>query len=167
VTWDMEPGTFYGIYRGTSAYLSDAVLLNEEWINQENFEDTKVDTGVIYYYWIRASDNPQGSNTTGYSSGFSNYDTGWATDSNMYVGNNFPSSNIQVMPNPCYDSFRINFAENTSGFFQLYDQMGNLIMLRTVYSGEVLRIDGLSPGMYIMKLIIKDISYYKKIAVSY
>jgi hypothetical protein len=73
--------------------------------------------------------------------------------------------NLQVLPNPCNESFRISFEPNIDAHFQLFDRMGNSVMIRTINSGEILKTSELSSGIYFIKLSINNISYSEKILV--
>lgn len=90
LSWNSIPGLYYGIYRGLTDNPLKATLLTQQWISGNYYNDQDVEPEVNYYYWVRASDNITGSNSTGYSSGFSEYDIGIA------IPDTQPPTNRQV-----------------------------------------------------------------------
>ena len=71
VTWDSVSGaTSYTVYRATS---SGGTKTNLDSTTGTSYDDTSAIVGIIYYYWVKAS-NSYGS------SGYSSYDEGWLKD---------------------------------------------------------------------------------------
>lgn len=91
VTWAASSGaTSYSVWRGTSSSSSSAASLSSS-VSTTSYTDTSATPGVVYYYWVRAS------NTSG-TSGFSSSNTGYrklsppasvsATDGTLTTGVN-------------------------------------------------------------------------------
>jgi len=100
LSWDSVPGLYYGIYRSTGDDPLTATLLTPQWIQGNTYEDIAADAGIVYYYWVRASNTINGSNTSGYSSGFSDYDTGIAINTNTSLNHFEPPLMFKIIPNP-------------------------------------------------------------------
>jgi hypothetical protein len=151
VTWDDQPGKYFGIYRGISNDPLFATLLTEEWIIQSIYLDSLADIGETYYYWVRSSDNIQGSNSMGYASGYSDYDSGWAADTNMSVPILNRNDRIKISPNPCDVYTRIWMADNFDACIRIFDSRGSLCLERTMAAGELLNTMDLPSGVYYLQ----------------
>ena len=155
VTWDDQPGKYFGVYRGISDDPLAAELLTEEWITETYYDDYQGQKGTIYHYRVRSSDNAKGSNSTGYASGFSDYDTGWFVDTNMLVPDWRAGRNLLISPNPCDDHARISMA-NEEGYLQLIDSRGKVVWDRPFMNEAILSTAELSPGIYLLRLVTRD-----------
>jgi len=129
IQWD-EAGDdlYYGIYRNIENNLLTVTLLNTTWIDENYFEDTAVSPNMIYYYFIRSSDNITGSNVSGYASDFSEADSGWV--SNYSLISEFDKiSYINIHPNPFDQEVMIEYTLEKNCFLKilLIDVYGNLI----------------------------------------
>jgi hypothetical protein len=157
VNWNGQPGKLFGIYRGISNDPLEAKLLTEEWISQSTYIDSLAETGKTYYYWVRSSDNSQGSNTTGYASGYSDYDTAWAADTTMSVLTHDLKDRIRISPNPCDEYASITPGNNwADGFLRLFDSRGMLVLEKQFVTGELLVTAKLSPGIYFLQLVARN-----------
>lgn len=82
ITWSPVPRSgYYRVYKGFINQPAAATPLTDHWITETIWDDFTVNPGRQYFYWVRAADNLQGSNSSGYSSGFSEVDTGWLSRS--------------------------------------------------------------------------------------
>jgi len=153
ITWDAQLGKFFGVYRGISDDPLQAVLLNGEWITQATYTDDFALAGQTYYYWVRSSDNLHGSNTTGYASGFSDPDTGWAASSATFISGHGINDDLRISPNPCDDYVRISLAAGRKGLLQLYGQGGRLILQRPIHTDMLIETGSFAPGIYLLQLI--------------
>lgn len=65
VTWNtVSSATHYMVYRSTSSVPNSASPITS-WQTANNYTDYSANTGIIYYYWIKASQNAAGTVTTG------------------------------------------------------------------------------------------------------
>ncbi len=76
ITWQAEPTLFYQVYLSESPDFSDPLPLASGWFQGDAFQDVNVESEKWYYYAVRAADNPEGSNISGYLSGLSAPDSG-------------------------------------------------------------------------------------------
>ena len=81
VTWNPVSGATYEVWRGTSSSTSSASKLGDA--SSTTYDNTTAAPGTTYYYWVKAK------NSAG-TSGFSSYNTGFATSSGP-ANNNFAS----------------------------------------------------------------------------
>jgi hypothetical protein len=127
-----------------------------------------VETGQTYYYWVRSSDNIHGSNTTGYASGYSDHDTGWAVESLTSVTTNDLKDNVRISPNPCDEYVRISMADGRDGLLKLYGPGGRLILQRSIDAEMLLETGTLPEGLYILELITnKGETYTARLLISH
>lgn len=154
VTWDDQPGKYFGIYRGIADDPMGAALLTDEWITEPVFDDYTGQKGTTYHYWVRSSDNSKGSNSTGYASGFSDYDTGWFVDTNMFISDREDEIMLLISPNPC-DEYAIVKSKDKSlyGSLRLFDAMGRLVLEQPFVTEALLPTAWLFPGLYYLHLI--------------
>jgi hypothetical protein len=154
ISWNGQPGKFFGIYRGISDDPLKAELLTEQWISQSSYIDSQVETGKTYYYWVRSSDNIHGSNTTGYASGYSDFDTGWAANSNTSVPAHDLKDRIRISPNPCDELARVIAADSgLDGYLRLFDSRGKLVFEKPFVKEELMATATLDQGIYFLQLI--------------
>lgn len=65
VTWNtVSSATHYMVYRSTSSVPNSASPITS-WQTATNYTDYSANTGIIYYYWIKASQDAAGTVTTG------------------------------------------------------------------------------------------------------
>lgn len=169
VSWVDQPGKYFGVYRSISDDPMASELLTPEWISEPVYDDYTGQSGTTYYYRVRCSDNAQGSNTSGYASGFSDYDTGWSVDTTMSVVTHELSEVLQISPNPCDDFVRIVSINNDlEGELRLLDTKGRRV-LETPFVYEVLLpVTKLAPGVYFLQLITsKGKIYPAKLVVNH
>jgi hypothetical protein len=154
ISWNDQPGKFFGVYRGVSDDPLAAELLTPEWISEPFYEDYSGQGGTTYYYRVRASDNAQGSNSSGYASGYSAYDTGWFVDTLMSVQESNERNGLRISPNPGDEYVRI-FSENKNvdGTLRLFDVQGRLVYEQPFVTEALLHTARLSPGIYHLQLI--------------
>jgi hypothetical protein len=76
ITWDAEPNLFYQVYRSENVSFTNPQALSDEWFHGSMFADTSAEPEKWYYYSVRAADNAEGSNISGYLSGLSTPDSG-------------------------------------------------------------------------------------------
>lgn len=117
IQWDDSgEGMYYGVYRSIGNSSSTATLQTPAWLNENYFEDTFALNNTPYYYFVRCSDNPEGSNISGYASGFSEADTGWtifyntATDILAY---SFPEQTDPAIIDPVSNTVAIQVEYGT------------------------------------------------------
>jgi hypothetical protein len=149
LSWNEMPGYFYGIYRSLFNDPIKAQLLTESWLLSNSYIDFEVEAETNYHYWVRAADNINGSNATGYASGFSKPAIGMAIDYNTTSKFHSESKEIQITPNPNKGLFTVsgNFEEVT---ISIYDLNGVKIHCeKTPGSNFLLDID-LKSGVYIL-----------------
>ncbi len=157
VTWDDQPGKFFGVYRGIPDDPSKATLLTKEWITDPFYEDYTGKKGTTYHYWIRSSDNPNGSNSSGYASGFSKDDTGWFIDTPLFVQDWKVQRILLISPNPCDEYVKVIASDNIQdGFLQLFNTAGKLVLEQPFDSEATLSTIRLPAGMYQLKLITRQ-----------
>lgn len=161
VSWDDQPGKFFGVYRGISDDPLAAELLTPQWIGEPYFEDDQGQGGTTYYYRVRSSDNAEGSNITGYASGFSEYDTGWFVDTLMGVQDYSPEYGLQVTPNPADAYVRVDAGNSIMyGTLRMFDLRGILVLEKLFVQEEILETDKLPPGMYFLQLTTRSGEVY-------
>jgi len=157
VTWDDQPGKFFGVYRGLSDDPLEAELLTGEWISQSSYIDNNAEIGQTYYYRVRSGDNIAGSNTTGYASGYSDFDTGWAAGTNAVVQVVDRTGALIIFPNPCDESARVTAVKEAGdGHLRLYDPMGRQMLEQPFNTETSLSTSGLSPGIYFVQLVTRS-----------
>ncbi len=161
ISWNDQPGRFFGVYRGISDNPATAELLTPEWISEPYYEDFSGQGGITYYYRVRASDNAQGSNATGYASGFSEYDTGWFVDTLMAVHDHGVMNKLHISPNPGDEYVRVNAGNSImNGTLRLFDLRGRLVLEKLFVQEEILKTGTLPPGMYFLQLITRGGAVY-------
>jgi hypothetical protein len=79
--------------------------------------------------------------------------------------NELPSNSISVHPNPAQDTFSINF-EGINSDYELFDLLGKPIQKGTVQSGQIIDIDHLNKGVYILNVKSTSFNETKKIVVN-
>ena len=76
VSWDEISGaTHYQVYRSTEDN-PEAASPVSDWITASDFEDSEVEEGQVYYYYVKAATSAEGENESGFSEG----DTGFLQD---------------------------------------------------------------------------------------
>jgi hypothetical protein len=154
VTWDDQPGRYFGVYRGIPEDPMEAALLTAEWITEPSFDDYTGQKGTTYHYWVRSSDNPEGSNATGYASGYSDFDTGWYADTNMFIHDRDAERLLLISPNPCDEYAMVSSkGKSLEGSLRIYDAMGRLMHEQPFVTEAILPTARLSPGIYHVQLI--------------
>lgn len=100
ITWSPVPRSgYYRVYKGLINQPATANPLTDHWITETTWDDFCVAPGRQYFYWVRAADNIQGSNSSGYSSGFSEADTGWLSRSG-----NLQDLTVVTGQDTCFDA---------------------------------------------------------------
>lgn len=113
ITWSTVPQSgFYMVYKSVVNNPVSAFKLSDNWISSTVFDDYMALPGQHYYYWVRAANNSQGSNTYGYSSGFSTADPGWINVSN-YVQNTTITDGMDT----CFDAAQNLITAGNGSFF--------------------------------------------------
>ncbi|MGV8114947.1 MAG: dockerin type I domain-containing protein [Lentimicrobium sp.] len=76
INWDAVPAaTHYAVFRSTLSLPFNSVNISG-WQTAISYEDLTASTGVVYNYWIKAANNPNGTNSTGFGPkdwGFRNF----------------------------------------------------------------------------------------------
>jgi hypothetical protein len=72
------------------------------------------------------------------------------------------SSDVIVYPNPTYDIVNINLPGYTSFEIKLYNEIGETVYQRTG-NQPIVDLSGLSSGLYVLKIITSDRTFYEKI----
>lgn len=74
ITWNLSPvsGCYYRVYRGSNSNPKMSSPLGDWAYEVTSFDDTTATPGLTYYYWARASMDPQGTRDS-----VSNSNTGW------------------------------------------------------------------------------------------
>lgn len=58
-----------------------------------------------------------------------------------------------VYPNPITNgSFRISFTQGTTKELKVYDMLGKLVLAKNVRRNELIKVDKLNPGIYILRV---------------
>lgn len=125
--WRSTDGTNYTVIENVDA-------------DVEEFTDTDLDEGTLYYYTVTAF-NFEGD------SDFSNSEqvTTTVTSVAKVINNN---DKLVVYPNPA----NTNFSFNKSGIVTIYDFTGKLVKTITVPANESISTDGLAKGIYNVRL---------------
>lgn len=160
VSWQpVSSANYYMVYRNIENSPVKAIKLFSSWIHSTTFLDTTAVPGQVYYYWVRASDNSNGSNTGGYASGFSQTDAGWRPSTSS--GDKNPICDyIKMFPNPTKSETRTINIINDGVFKNSYtinisDTSGRKISQYDVNSNQkTLSLPFLAPGIY--NLVFKD-----------
>jgi hypothetical protein len=156
ITWDEEPGRYFNVYRNINDNPLEAEVLANQWLTENVFVDNSATPNMTYYYWVRSSDNNLGSNKSGYASGYSEYNTGWAADSTSSVKDNDWYKELTVSPNPCDDFLRINIDKDEKGLLNFYDSQGYLIFEKNVKSTVLINTAQFPDGMYFLQFTNQD-----------
>lgn len=120
ITWEADANHFYQVYRSENVSFTNPQALSDEWIQGSMFTDSSAEPEKWYYYSVRAADNTEGSNISGYLSGLSKPDSGIVC----------ASQTIQLSANWSGISSNINPVDNNLD--TLFKQLGNdLIILQT------------------------------------
>lgn len=76
IDWGAVPSaTHYAVFRSTLTYPLNATNISG-WQTTTSYEDLTATTGILYNYWVKAANNPSGTNATGFGpkdSGFRNF----------------------------------------------------------------------------------------------
>lgn len=161
LSWEGAPGYYYGIYRGLFDNPLKAQLLTETWLDSNFFIDFEVEPETYYYYWVRSADNINGSNATGYASGFSEPAIGMAVDNTTTSAFFSESEDIQIMPNPNNGQFALlgSFAEG--GSVAIYDLRGVEVLFERTSKSTYQKLDiDVKPGVYILTILTEAGSEY-------
>ncbi len=162
--WDALPGYYYGIYRSLFNDPLKAHFLTESWLLSNSYIDLDVEPETYYYYWVRSADNFNGSNTTGYASGFSEPAVGMALDYTTTSTFHSESKNIQITPNPNKGQFSVsgNFKEVT---ISIYDLNGVEIHCEKNHGNNLLLDVDLKSGVYILSVKTECVQYVSKLLI--
>ena len=153
VRWDdMGEGLFYGVYRINETNPLDKELLTAKWLNINLFYDTTANSDTYYNYYIRCSDNPAGSNVSGYTSGFSEMDKGWT----FFHNTKKDSTNIFIYPNPFSNITTIEFTNPNLSNYKLlvYNICGSKVFELDNIKTDIIQFEreNLVVGVYILEL---------------
>jgi hypothetical protein len=166
--WDGSPGNYYGIYRSLFDDPLKAKLLTETWLVSNTYVDLEVEAETYYYYWARSADNINGSNATGYASGFSEPAIGIAVDYTTTNTLHSNSNEIQIIPNPNNGQFAVSGYGNFKGsIVSIYDLSGSEIHSENTF-GSTLHLDlNLKSGVYLLVVVRENIKYVNKLLIIY
>lgn len=90
ISWETKTGMYYQVFRNTIDNNSTATPISG-WISAGiNFDDLSAQQGVVYYYWVKASENSAGN----YASIFSVSDSGNKMPYACYPASSLSSINI-------------------------------------------------------------------------
>lgn len=76
ITWEADADHFYQVYRTENVSFTNPQALSDEWFQGSMFTDTSAKPEKWYSNAVRAADNAEGSNISGYLSGLSKPDSG-------------------------------------------------------------------------------------------
>jgi hypothetical protein len=123
ITWEADADHFYQVYRTENVSFTNPQALSDEWFQGSMFTDTSAEPEKWYYYAVRAADNAEGSNISGYLSGLSKPDSGIVC----------ASQTIQLSDNWSGISININTVDNNLD--SLFNQLGDDLIILQAQNG--------------------------------
>jgi len=113
VTWSGTSGNYFRVYRNTSNNSSTATALSS-WQTPTNYNDASAVANTVYYYWVKAATDANGSG----ASSFSTSDSGWK------MGVTVPT-NVQASDGTYTDKIYITWSGSTGNYFRVYRNTTN------------------------------------------
>jgi len=138
---------------------------NNSWVYSNWDNSNNVFVGINKYEYIR-DNNGNISQLLSYK-----FSTEWYLNKigNYYFSTkdltgikNVTSMHISISPNPTTNEIRIN-GLNEQTKFSLIDYNGKLLMTRDIEDNESIKLNSLSKGIYLVRLINSEVSYVSKI----
>jgi len=80
--------------------------------------------------------------------------------SNTVISEELPKDILSIYPNPCREQIYMEHA--SPGDFEIHDLSGKLVLNGSIRGSGTVRMDGLKPGMYIIRLTDKNNNTYTK-----
>jgi len=152
LTWESKVSNhWYRIYRGAS---EDPVMAKpiSGWIpGITQCIDTTGDQGSHYYYFVRCSDNPEGSNNSGLASGYSHPAEGWSKGQVAGI-QTAKSPDFLVYPNPTTGLINVSSIKDATRNFSIsiYNGQGSVVQQEDLNEkNEILMVQ--PPGTYLLK----------------
>ncbi|MEQ6121120.1 T9SS type A sorting domain-containing protein [Reichenbachiella sp. MALMAid0571] len=141
---------FYSIYKTDGAGTTSAH-------NSYSFKDFNLSRNGLVYYYLKQVDY-DGTSTKSYT---------------VIVDVNKIGLPLTVYPNPASDILYLHLDKEFTGDIntELYDALGNMIVRRLITNNEShkeseINVDGLSPGIYILKVYSRSISKSVKVLIN-
>ena len=117
IDWNSVSGaSYYQVYRATSAGETKTPI--SSWQGSTSYDDYSASGGTTYYYWARAATSSSGSRASGYS----DYDTGWASVTPpirvLTIASFNPNSGVYITVSPIDKNGNSN---GTTTFTRIYN----------------------------------------------
>lgn len=165
--WEAYEGivvSTYNIYRGTS--LSNLELIGSTSGGNTQFNDLNAPDGVVYYQLEVINPNPVNPTKSPevsqmmkvVSESAVSYNSSRSNIATNYVGS---IEDIDILPNPVKDEFRIEFDGSLT--FEIIDLMGKVIYTGSMNNNTVVPSGNFSSGVYVIRFNIDNSYVYKKI----
>ncbi len=89
-------------------------------------------------------------------------DLSWTCYSNLGV-EDFTRSNVKVYPNPAYNIVHIELKNNTETIVEIYSLLGKKVFQKTIQQTDIIHLNDLSSGVYILRLTQDNNTISKKL----
>ena len=89
-------------------------------------------------------------------------DLSWTCYSNLGV-EEFGLSNVKIHPNPAHNNLHIDLNTSTETHVQIYSLLGQRVLQRTIQNSEIIELNQLSNGVYILRLTQDNNTISKKL----
>lgn len=160
LSWTLNTGTLitYDLYRNTSIDVTTASYLGNTSLN--SFEDSDVDQGLTYYYWIMAKNS--GGHESGLSAGIS-IDIPLSTGVKSYSNDKY----VTISPNPSEGVFKVEFMDIYNTNLEIRNTQGKLIDTVLVDGNSVyIDLTSYPSGLYFIRVLgeksFQPIKFVKK-----